>query len=72
LGNHEYLYIQEREQKMTTLFKNINLNKLTKKELVLLLHLVEHYQKDDAENHSEEFEKQLDSYGDLLCEHIQK
>ena len=32
------------------LFKNINLNKLTKKELVLLLHLVEHYQKDDAEN----------------------
>lgn len=62
----------EKEQKMTTLFKNINLNKLTKKELVLLLHLVEHYQKDVAENQSEELTQQLDSYGDLICEHIQK
>tara|TARA_R100001460_G_scaffold5219_2_gene14650 strand:- start:567 stop:740 length:174 start_codon:yes stop_codon:yes gene_type:complete len=53
------------------MFKNINLNRLTKKELTLLLHLVEHYQKDSIENHSEEFEKQLDSYGDKICEVIQ-
>jgi len=56
-----------------TMFKNINLKKLTQSELDLLLRLVDLYASEfNNEVISDELKEQLNKYGDEICTYFNK
>tara|TARA_A100001391_G_scaffold89970_1_gene59435 strand:+ start:122 stop:349 length:228 start_codon:yes stop_codon:yes gene_type:complete len=68
------------KRKEETMFKNIDLNRLNKKELTILLKALDNYAdkesdtyyKDKAKNYqSNKLSDRLKSYGDKICEVIQ-